>query len=202
MPLQLPAARKAVLPRFQAPINYMLLFFLALAPQAFSQPAGEELVKIHAVPAQSAVQPGDTLDVLLAVTITGGWHINSDKPLEEYIIPSTVTLTDSSFELVETIWPKAQLKKFAFSADPMAVYEQKILVGLRVKIPATAKEKSTLSLTGQFGYQACNDEVCLPPKKVMFTTELKTGDGGNKVRDDRFEKVFRKRSTTKQDGAR
>ncbi len=179
------AARSLLRPR-----SMLVIFFtLLLSYPASAQINPRQLLTLSAIPGQDRVRSGDTLDVLLVAELKEGWHINSNKPLEEYIIPSTVVVDKGAFELLHTFWPRAQLKKFAFSSTPMAVYEQELLVGLRLVV-LDEDEKKSYKLAGTFGYQACNDQVCLPPAKLPFSLEIKTGAPTQRTKDARFSRVF------------
>jgi thioredoxin:protein disulfide reductase len=105
---------------------------------------------------------GDSIEGTLVATIPPTWHINSAKPLDDFAIPTVITLDAATAELLNAQYPAHELKNFAFSGgNQVAVYEGTI------RIPFTAKLKSGANaIKASLRYQACNDRVCLPPKSI------------------------------------
>jgi thiol:disulfide interchange protein DsbD len=124
----------------------------------------QELIKISgAVNART----GDEVHGVVTATIENGWHINSNKPLDEFVIKSELVLDGATADLVSAEYPPHTVRGFTFSGDQkLAVYEGTI------RIPFTAKLKSgATSIKGKLHYQACNDNVCLPPRDAEVTID-------------------------------
>jgi thiol:disulfide interchange protein DsbD len=124
----------------------------------------QELIKISgAVNART----GDEVHGVVTATIESGWHINSNKPLDEFVIPSALVLDATTADLVSAEYPPHTVRGFTFSGgQKLAVYEGTI------RIPFTAKLKSgATSIKGKLHYQACNDNVCLPPRDAEMTID-------------------------------
>ncbi len=124
---------------------------------ALSLPTDQDLVKLSGVVTQRG---GDDVRGTITAEIAKTWHINSVKPLDEFVIPTTLTLDGA--DLVRADFPPHELKDFTFSdGKKLAVYEGTIA------IPFEAKLKSgTSAIHATLRYQSCNDSVCLPPKTV------------------------------------
>jgi thiol:disulfide interchange protein DsbD len=105
---------------------------------------------------------GDDVEGTITVKIADGWHVNSNKPLEEFAIPTVLELDPATAELVEAKYPPHQMKAFEFTGGkPLAVYDGTFPVGFRAKLkPGATKITATLK------YQACSDRVCLPPNQA------------------------------------
>jgi thiol:disulfide interchange protein DsbD len=103
---------------------------------------------------------GDEVHVKLTAIIEPGWHVNSNKPLSEFSLPTVLTLDPATADLVKADFPPHTVRTFAFSGDDkIAVFEGTI------EIPFVAKVKNNAaSITAHLMYQACNDSVCLPPR--------------------------------------
>src|SRR5207253_6258906 len=101
-------------------------------------------------------------------TIAEGWHVNSNKPLDEFVIPTVLTLDPSTADLVAAQYPAHQLVAFAFTnGSKLAVYQGTI------QIPFTAKLKpGAQAIKATLRYQACNDHLCLPPKNATADIAL------------------------------
>src|SRR6185312_3331369 len=87
------------------------------------------------------------------VAVQSGFHIQSNHPKLEYLIPSSITLTPAkNVSLAKVVWPAAQEHKFGFSADPLAVFAGTVKVEATLATGAPGKA----TLHGTFRYQACN----------------------------------------------
>ncbi len=101
-----------------------------------------------------------------------GFHVNSNKPTEGYLIP-TQLLPDlpAGYKVLATTYPPGTLTKFEFSEKKLSVYEGKFTLRMKIQAPAGAPLGMTkLPLT--LRYQACNDSACLPPVKIPIPLEI------------------------------
>ncbi len=107
----------------------------------------------------SSVQ-GDEVHGKVTAAILSGWHVNSNKPLTEFSIPTVLTFDPTTAEFVKADYPPHIVRTFSFSAgEKIAVYEGTI------EIPFVAKLKNhAAAIKASLKYQACNDSVCLPPR--------------------------------------
>ena len=105
---------------------------------------------------------GDEVRGTVSATIAPGWHINSAKPLDGFVIPTKLSFDPATAQLVSAEYPQHTVRTFTFSGNgKLAVYEGTIA------IPFVAKPATGASiLRASMHYQACNDSVCLPPKDV------------------------------------
>jgi thiol:disulfide interchange protein DsbD len=106
--------------------------------------------------------------------ISPGFHINAHVPSEEYLIPTKVTADLSPGVLVvETTYPRGVMRAFRFSKTPLRVYEGSFTVRMKMRVNASAPlGHQKIGLT--VGYQACNQDACLPPTKLLVTADLET----------------------------
>ncbi|HEX9148947.1 MAG TPA: cytochrome c biogenesis protein CcdA, partial [Thermoanaerobaculia bacterium] len=103
----------------------------------------------------------------LDCSLASGWHVNSHKPSEDYLIATQATVDPAKgIRVGDARYPDGVMKKFAFSATPLSVYEGsfKIEIPLEVEGPLPA-------LSGRVEFQACNDTRCLAPASVPFQAE-------------------------------
>src|SRR6185369_16097181 len=125
----------------------------------------QELIKLSGTVTQRS---GDDVRGTVTAVIASGWHINSVKPLDEFVIPSELKLDPTTADLVRADFPPHELKDFTFSGGKkLAVYEGTIAIPFEAKLKSGAA-----SIKATLRYQACNDSVCLPPKSVE--TEIST----------------------------
>src|SRR5262249_53595061 len=113
----------------------------------------------------------DTVTVHL--TLLPGWHVNANPPAREYNIPTKVRLyKGAGLSAGAPRYPKGGSRKFAFDESPLLVYDG--AADVRVPIaaePGAAPGVQTLGGTVEF--QACNDELCLPPAMVQFSVQVR-----------------------------
>jgi len=130
------------------------------------------LAQINSVftpPKQDLVKLSGTVDPtgrgVVTATIEKDWHIQSAHPIDSFTIPTTLSVDG----LIRADYPPHELKSFTFSSgSKVAVYEGTI------RIPFTAKLSSgATSVKATLHYQACNDQVCLPPRDA--STEIVVG---------------------------
>ena len=86
---------------------------LALATAATAQrlPKPEDVVQVRVEPARVEARADGQATFTLVATIREGFHVNSNQPLQEYLIPTRVELlTTELFALEKVDYPKAELK--------------------------------------------------------------------------------------------
>jgi thioredoxin:protein disulfide reductase len=155
------------------------IVFLALAVLAVHATAQDNAYP----PAASVLQPqayvslqpvprGRSFEVAVVAKISPGFHINAHVPSEDYLIPTKVMadLSPGVF-LVETTYPRGVMRAFRFSKTPLRVYEGSFTVRMKLRANGSAPlGPQKIGLT--VGYQACNQDACLPPTKLSVTADL------------------------------
>ncbi|HVB85679.1 MAG TPA: protein-disulfide reductase DsbD domain-containing protein [Candidatus Dormibacteraeota bacterium] len=153
-------------------VLFAMMFFVGLATpsgaNAQAAPmAANQVVKAHGYVSLDRVPRGKEFEVAVVATIHEGYHMNSHKPLDEYLIPTTMTANaPAGLKVVDTIYPPGSDKKFPFSPKkPLNVYTGSVTLRLRMKAEPNAKiGKTTIPVT--LRYQACSMSACLPPVKI------------------------------------
>lgn len=100
-----------------------------------------------------------------AIQLRNGYHVNSDKPADEYLIPLKLTWEPGQLQVAEVVYPKAKLEHYSFSSKPLSVFTGDFDIVTRFKVPPKA-QTGTSVLVGKLRYQACNNQMCLPPKTI------------------------------------
>ncbi len=150
-------------------INLTFLFALLLFPGLLNaqNEQNTNLVSIKTIFNKEELKPGNDAIIKVKVSVEDGWHINSNKPNDDFLIPTILKLTvpDLNPEIKSIKYPVAADLNFDFSEKPVAVYQKDFLIEARVKIPDAAKP-GTYKLNVTLNYQACNNSTCLPPNSV------------------------------------
>jgi len=111
--------------------------------------------------------PSAPATLVIHVEVKPGWHVNSNVPLDPYLIPTRMTLRlPAGWSASPPAFPPHRVTKLAFSPDPVAVFEGAFDVTATVSLAPGA---ASGAVSGAVEAQACNDHVCLPPAEVPFT---------------------------------
>lgn len=154
----------------------MLLAFAALATGAFAQEDARAMAASILQPqAYVSLQPVPrvhSFEIAIVAKISPGFHVNAHEPSEEYLIPTKVTAElPTGVLLVETTYPRGVMRAFRFSKTPLRVYEGSFTIRMKLRAGNSAPlGPQKIGLT--VGYQACNQDSCLPPTKVPLTANL------------------------------
>lgn len=138
----------------------------AQSPESNKPPDAKTLVVV--APKLDVRAPGEGT-LVLQVTLASGWHVNSHRPSEEYLIATEARLDPAgAVRFGEARYPDGKMMKFAFSESPLSVYEG----SFTIEVPVTWDEaRPAPALSGSIEYQACNDTKCLAPASVRFRTD-------------------------------
>jgi thiol:disulfide interchange protein DsbD len=157
-------------------IWFLFLTVAVISVRASAQdnpfPAAASVLQPQAYVSLQPVPRGHAFEVAVVAKISPGFHINAHQPSEDYLIPTKVTaeLPPGLF-VVETNYPRGVMRAFRFSKTPLRVYEGSFTVMMKLRTNGTAPigpQKINLTV----GYQACNQDACLPPTKIPVTAEL------------------------------
>src|SRR3989339_3080 len=150
-------------------IVFTLLAIAFLTIVSYSQ--AEDIVKLNIQNPAVEVQRGKEFTVGLTAVINSSWHINSNKPNDEFLIPTVVSAKGNGIKLVKVRYPKPLELKFSFSDSPVSVFEGETKIGLTFEVleSATAGKRIVEVI---LDYQACNDVTCLPPNSVSSKFEV------------------------------
>src|SRR4051812_14800175 len=61
-----------------------------------------------------AKRTGNDVEGTFSVTIPAPWHVNSNKPLDEFLIPTVLTIDPATADVTRITYPQHELKSFAF----------------------------------------------------------------------------------------
>ncbi len=107
------------------------------------------------------------MQVKIPLSVEPGYHVNSDKPSEDYLIPLKLTWDKTSTALVggTIVYPKATQEKYDFDEKPLSVFTGNFDLTASFKVAPNAPAGPGVA-TGKLQYQACSSKACYPPKKV------------------------------------
>lgn len=151
----------------------LLALFLLLPITLFAQfDVPENIVQIEPKWAQNGAVTGESVQLALQVEVEETWHINSNEPLEDFLIPTEVSFqTEDGITTGRVYYPEAHLYNFDFSESEVAVYEGTVNLVTAVSVDQSFTADS-LHIVGTLQYQACNNTSCLPPQEKDFTASI------------------------------
>ncbi len=148
-------------------IVFSVLFFVSFA-LFFSQEV-DEVIAVKVVSSISKFKAGQSFPITLELRIKDLFHINSEQPSQEFLLPTIVTFNDNDNLAFGTpSFPLATLKVLGLSETPLAVYEGKFYVFSTVTL-GRSFQASELEISGIIEYQACNNNTCFPPDVLHFS---------------------------------
>ncbi len=158
-------------------IFLFVITIIIIARPAYSQFGSQnEIVKIKSYQSFDKTYPAGEFKIAIETDVEDTWHINSQNPKDEFLIPTTVMINDTiNFNLLKIAYPEAHDIKLGFSDTPLSVWEGKVYFGALVKA-ADNLSPGKYSLVVMIEYQACNDQSCLAPTLVTDTLLIQIAD--------------------------
>ena len=130
-------------------------------------------VSLVAAPIPTVIR-GQSGTVDLRFHVATGYHVNSNKPSEEFMIPTALHLEATTDIVLGKIdYPEGKDLSFEFAPDQkLNVYTGNFTVGVLVR-PLHTVSPGKYAMRGSLKYQACDDRACYPPKNLPVQFEVK-----------------------------
>lgn len=125
------------------------------------------------VPLTAAQRAKETM-VNLNFRIPRGYHINSNTPHSEFLIPTALKMdVPTDIVLGKIQYPPGEDASFPFSPDEnLSVYTGDFTIALGVH-PLHSVVPGKYEMHGVLRYQACDNAACYPPKNLRVSFEIK-----------------------------
>ncbi len=122
------------------------------------------------------INRGSSGKVDLQFRVGSGFHINSNTPKAEFLIPTALKLQPPTDIVVGKItYPPGVDSSFPFSPDEkLNVYSGEFTLAVTVR-PLASVLPGKYMLRGNLKYQACDNAACYPPKQLPVEFEVKVG---------------------------
>jgi hypothetical protein len=92
-----------------------------------------------------------------------GFHVNSDKPKDEFLIPLKLTWTNGPLKPKSISYPKPEDIKVG--SQILAVFTGNFNIQTEFETPQQTPPGSAM-MDGKLRYQACNNEMCFRPSSI------------------------------------
>jgi DsbC/DsbD-like thiol-disulfide interchange protein len=120
-------------------------------------------------PEQVTVPAGTATPVVLHFRIKEGLHINSNKPKDEFLIPTVLTIPEASgVRLAGAEYPAGT--EFELPVEPgtkLIVYTGDFTIEARL-----VAQPGDHMVEAKLRYQACDANACLPPKTITVPIDV------------------------------
>jgi len=141
---------------------FLLLAAATMQSPIFAQSAAD--IKVSGAFKPDKIKKGRAVQASVTLDIPQGLHVQSNKPLDKFLIPTKLDVEAPREIKVGTIsYPRAITRQLGFSTKPVAVYEYKAVIRFNVTVPANYSG-SSVELKGNLRFQACNNDSCFPPQ--------------------------------------
>ncbi len=125
----------------------------------FRQPTAELTPTVE----QQAIQPGQTVTLVLRVELPENIHVQSDEPRDPFVIPTLLTFTlPEGVTVKEITYPESTDFLLAGWEEPLAVFGHEFTIEVQLALDADVSP-GEMVVPGSLLYQACDDKVCFAP---------------------------------------
>jgi len=129
-------------------------------------------VSINGFFSADKAQRGHIVQAAVVMDIPEGFHVNANRPLGKYAIPTTLKVeAPNGIKISPVNFPPATVRHFSFTKEQLAVYEGRTIMRFNVTVPAN-QEVGVNELRVKLHYQSCNNEVCFPPVTREITLPI------------------------------
>lgn len=148
-------------------IRFLLLTIVLLFPaDLYSSivPQSAPNIGVNGSLSANKVKRGRTVQATVVMNIPSGYHVNSSRPLEKFLIATQLKVeAPKGIRVGAVSYPRAVLRKFQFSKNRVSVYEGRATMRFSVSVPNDAPTGSK-EIKVRLRYQSCNDDACFPPQ--------------------------------------
>jgi cytochrome c biogenesis DsbD-like protein len=150
-----------------------LLLFSTWAPAQDDLGPRAPAVKMAPAPLLT-VRQGKGVTVPLSFRVASGYHINSNQPKSEFLIP-TVLKVDAITDIAigKITYPEGRDMSFSFAPDEkLNVFTGDFTVNVLVR-PLRSVQVGKYIIRGTLKYQACDNAACFPPKQLPVSFDVR-----------------------------
>jgi hypothetical protein len=151
------------------------LVLLGTGAIAQDAPTMKPVVSMAPAPLITITQ-GKASPVPLSFRVARGYHINSNKPKSEFLIPTALKIgATTDIVIGGTTYPDGHDMSFAFAPDEkLSVYSGDFEVDVSVR-PLRSVQPGKYIVRGTLKYQACDNSACFPPQQLPVSFNVKIG---------------------------
>ena len=152
-----------------------------LAPPAATAQPGRISIDVATVAEADVAHAGSTHRVALDARLQpagSGLHVNSNEPLEDFLIPTVLTVEPpAGIAVAGLAWPEPVMLEQQGAEQPLAVFEETFAIGVALAIDADLAA-GDYEVPASLRYQACDERMCYIPAtaRLAFQVRIAPGD--------------------------
>ena len=129
-------------------------------------------IELSAVGEADAAHADTTHRVALQARLEPGFHVNSNTPLDESLIPTVLTLVPPDGITLDAVaWPEPIMLEQAGADQPLEVFEEEFVIGAALVL-ARGLAAGEYVVPATLRYQACDDTMCYFPATAELEFQL------------------------------
>src|SRR5882724_12150704 len=140
---------------------------LLLVPASFfamSGPQSAPNIPVNGSLATNETQRGRPVQGTIVIDIPSGYHVNSNRPLEKFLIATQLQIeAPKGIRVGPIVYPRPLLRSLKFSKSKVSVFEGRTTIRFSVTLPRSFTGNSA-ELKARLRFQSCNDDTCFPPQ--------------------------------------
>jgi len=144
-----------------------LIGALLLLPANFlAKPAPQSApnISVNGALGPGKAKRGRPVQGTITMDIPGGYHVNSNRPLEKFLIATQLQIDAPKGVRVGPVsYPRPLLRSLKFSKTKVSVFEGRATMRFSVTVPGNFSGNSA-QLKGRLRFQSCNDDTCFSPQ--------------------------------------
>jgi DsbC/DsbD-like thiol-disulfide interchange protein len=137
---------------------------LAASPYATSAPQSAPNIPVNGSLASNKTGRGRTVQGTIVMDVPAGYHVNSSRPLEKFLIATQLQIeAPKGIRVGPILYPRPLLRSVKFSKSKVSVFEGRATMRFSVTVPRGFTGNSA-ELKARLRFQSCNDDLCFPPQ--------------------------------------
>jgi DsbC/DsbD-like thiol-disulfide interchange protein len=139
---------------------------LLLVPGSFfaTPPQSAPNIPVNGSLSSSKTQRARTVQGTITMDIPAGYHVNSNRPLEKFLIATQLQIqAPKGVRVGPVLYPRPLLRSLKFSKSRVSVFEGRTTMRFSISVPRSFTGNSA-ELKARLRFQSCNDDVCFPPQ--------------------------------------
>lgn len=152
----------------------LLLVALFLSVSLCAQQPGNTVPTVTMAPVGKVqVRAGGSTTVQLDFRVGNEFHVNSNKPKSDLLIPTALHLSGPEpLRIAAVNYPPGQDMSFPFApTEKLSVYSGDFTITATVKASAKAAT-GNYPISGVLHFQACDRSACYPPRSIPVKFEV------------------------------
>jgi thiol:disulfide interchange protein DsbD len=157
-----------------------IIVLLSASPHSAVRP--EEILDLPLYQNTDGIPAGSDFALAIGVTMKPGWHITSNAPAARFTVPTKVVFEElHRIKVGKMTFPPHIVKEVTSARMKAEIFEGTFYVYIQGHVEEGLKP-GEYELKGEFLYQGCDKDTCLPPAGKLLSFRLRIVPKGTEVR--------------------